>query len=143
MDAVKAHAVAPHMAAYGGNTGDFIASRVVDMLSPAQLDQGLKPFPGGLHGSRVYEGIGMRSSRPVRQQRRGAGLRAHRLSSASSSARTRGELHPGRERAQPPTPRRAAGRAIRWRWRVAWRAFVLAPSVAAFAAKFSGLVHAC
>jgi quinol monooxygenase YgiN len=35
MDALKAHAAAPHMAAYGANTRDMIASRVIHILSPA------------------------------------------------------------------------------------------------------------
>lgn len=35
MDALKAHAAAPHMAAYAGKTKEFIASRVVHILSPA------------------------------------------------------------------------------------------------------------
>ena len=34
MDALKAHAVAPHMAAYGAKTKEFIASRVIHILSP-------------------------------------------------------------------------------------------------------------
>ena len=35
MDALKAHAAAPHMAAYGAKTKEFIASRVIHILSPA------------------------------------------------------------------------------------------------------------
>ncbi len=35
MDALKAHAAAPHMAAYGAKTRDLIASRAVHILSPA------------------------------------------------------------------------------------------------------------
>ncbi len=35
MDALKAHAAAPHMAAYGAKTREFIASRVIHILSPA------------------------------------------------------------------------------------------------------------
>ena len=34
MDALKAHAIAPHMAAYGAKTKEFIASRVIHILSP-------------------------------------------------------------------------------------------------------------
>jgi len=34
MDALKAHAAAPHMAAYGGKTKEMIASRVIHILSP-------------------------------------------------------------------------------------------------------------
>jgi quinol monooxygenase YgiN len=34
MDALKAHAIAPHMAAYGAKTKEFIASRVIHVLSP-------------------------------------------------------------------------------------------------------------
>lgn len=34
-DALKAHAAAPHMAAYGAKTRDMIASRVIHVLSPA------------------------------------------------------------------------------------------------------------
>ena len=34
-DALKAHAAAPHMAAYGAKTRDLIASRVIHILSPA------------------------------------------------------------------------------------------------------------
>ncbi len=34
MDALKAHAAAPHMAAYGAKTRDMIASRVIHMLTP-------------------------------------------------------------------------------------------------------------
>ena len=33
-DALKAHAAAPHMAAYGAKTRDMIASRVIHVLSP-------------------------------------------------------------------------------------------------------------
>jgi len=33
-DALKAHAAAPHMAAYGAKTRDLIASRVIYILSP-------------------------------------------------------------------------------------------------------------
>ena len=35
MDALKAHAAAPHMAAYAAKTKDLIASRAVHILSPA------------------------------------------------------------------------------------------------------------
>jgi quinol monooxygenase YgiN len=35
MEALKAHAAAPHMAAYGAKTKDMIASRVIHILSPA------------------------------------------------------------------------------------------------------------
>jgi quinol monooxygenase YgiN len=35
MDALKAHAAAPHMAAYGAKTKDLIASRLIHILSPA------------------------------------------------------------------------------------------------------------
>jgi quinol monooxygenase YgiN len=35
LDALKAHAAAPHMAAYGARTKDMIASRVIHVLSPA------------------------------------------------------------------------------------------------------------
>jgi len=35
MDALKAHAAAPHMAAYGARTKEMIASRVIHILSPA------------------------------------------------------------------------------------------------------------
>ena len=35
MEALKAHAAAPHMAAYGAKTKEFIASRVIHILSPA------------------------------------------------------------------------------------------------------------
>jgi len=35
MDALKAHAATPHMAAYGAKTKDFIASRVIHILQPA------------------------------------------------------------------------------------------------------------
>jgi quinol monooxygenase YgiN len=35
MDALKAHAAAPHMAAYAGKTKEFIAGRVIHILSPA------------------------------------------------------------------------------------------------------------
>jgi quinol monooxygenase YgiN len=34
-DALKAHAKAPHMAAYAGRTKDMIANRVIHVLSPA------------------------------------------------------------------------------------------------------------
>jgi quinol monooxygenase YgiN len=34
MDALKAHAAAPHMAAYGAKTKDMLASRVIHILSP-------------------------------------------------------------------------------------------------------------
>jgi len=34
-EALKAHAAAPHMAAYAGKTRDLIASRVIHVLSPA------------------------------------------------------------------------------------------------------------
>lgn len=35
MAALKAHAAAPHMAAYGAKVRDMIASRVIHILSPA------------------------------------------------------------------------------------------------------------
>lgn len=35
MDALKAHAAAPHMAAYAAKTKEFIASRAVHILQPA------------------------------------------------------------------------------------------------------------
>jgi quinol monooxygenase YgiN len=35
MDALKAHAAAPHMAAYAGKAKEFIAGRVIHILSPA------------------------------------------------------------------------------------------------------------
>ena len=35
MDALKAHAAAPHMAAYGTRTKDLIASRVIHIMQPA------------------------------------------------------------------------------------------------------------
>lgn len=35
MDALKAHAAAPHMAAYGAKTRELLASRVIHILSPA------------------------------------------------------------------------------------------------------------
>ena len=35
MDALKAHAAAPHMAAYGAKIKDLVASRVIHILSPA------------------------------------------------------------------------------------------------------------
>ncbi|HSU04981.1 MAG TPA: antibiotic biosynthesis monooxygenase family protein [Acetobacteraceae bacterium] len=35
LDALKAHAAAPHMAAYGAKTREMIASRVIHVLSPA------------------------------------------------------------------------------------------------------------
>ena len=34
MGALQAHAAAPHMAAYGAKTKEFIASRVIHILSP-------------------------------------------------------------------------------------------------------------
>jgi quinol monooxygenase YgiN len=34
MDALKAHAAAPHMAAYGARTKELIASRAIHILSP-------------------------------------------------------------------------------------------------------------
>jgi quinol monooxygenase YgiN len=34
MDALKAHAAAPHMAAYGARTKELVASRVIHVLSP-------------------------------------------------------------------------------------------------------------
>jgi len=34
MDALKAHAAAPHMAAYAAKTRDLIASRVIHVLTP-------------------------------------------------------------------------------------------------------------
>ena len=35
MDALKAHAAAPHMAAYAAQTKEMIASRVIHILTPA------------------------------------------------------------------------------------------------------------
>ena len=35
MDALKTHAAAPHMAAYGAKTKEMLASRVIHILSPA------------------------------------------------------------------------------------------------------------
>ena len=35
VDALKAHAAAPHMASYGAATRDMIAGRVIHVLSPA------------------------------------------------------------------------------------------------------------
>jgi quinol monooxygenase YgiN len=35
MEALKAHAAAPHMAAYGAKVKELIASRVIHILSPA------------------------------------------------------------------------------------------------------------
>jgi quinol monooxygenase YgiN len=35
LDALRAHAASPHMAAYGAKTRDMIASRVIHVLSPA------------------------------------------------------------------------------------------------------------
>ena len=35
LDALKAHAAAPHMAAYAAKTKDLLASRVIHVLSPA------------------------------------------------------------------------------------------------------------
>ena len=35
LDALKAHAAAPHMAAYGARTKDMIASRAIHVLEPA------------------------------------------------------------------------------------------------------------
>ncbi len=35
LDALKAHAAAPHMAAYAAKTKDMIASRVIHVLSPS------------------------------------------------------------------------------------------------------------
>jgi quinol monooxygenase YgiN len=35
MEALKAHVVAPHMAAYAGKVKDMIASRVIHILQPA------------------------------------------------------------------------------------------------------------
>jgi quinol monooxygenase YgiN len=35
LDALKAHAAAPHMAAYAARTRELIASRVIHVLSPA------------------------------------------------------------------------------------------------------------
>ncbi len=34
VEALKAHAAAPHMAAYGAKTKEFIASRVIHILNP-------------------------------------------------------------------------------------------------------------
>jgi quinol monooxygenase YgiN len=35
LDHLKAHAAAPHMAAYGAKTRDMVASRVIRVMSPA------------------------------------------------------------------------------------------------------------
>ena len=35
LDALKAHAVAPHMQAYGAKTRELLASRVIHILAPA------------------------------------------------------------------------------------------------------------
>ena len=35
MDALKAHAAAPHMAAYAAKTKEHIASRVIHILQPS------------------------------------------------------------------------------------------------------------
>ena len=35
LEALKAHAAAPHMAAYGAKTKELLASRVIHVLSPA------------------------------------------------------------------------------------------------------------
>ena len=35
MDALKAHAAAPHMAAYGAKTKELLAGRVIHILTPA------------------------------------------------------------------------------------------------------------
>lgn len=35
LEALKAHAASPHMAAYGAKTKDMVASRVIHILSPA------------------------------------------------------------------------------------------------------------
>lgn len=35
MDALRAHAAAPHMAAYGAKTREMVASRVIHILAPA------------------------------------------------------------------------------------------------------------
>lgn len=35
MDALKAHAAAPHMVAYGARTKELVASRAIHILSPA------------------------------------------------------------------------------------------------------------
>ncbi|GJD52970.1 putative quinol monooxygenase YgiN [Methylobacterium crusticola] len=35
LDALRAHAAAPHMAAYGAATKDLVAARVIHVLSPA------------------------------------------------------------------------------------------------------------
>jgi quinol monooxygenase YgiN len=35
LDALKAHAAAPHMAAYAAKTKDLLASRAVHILTPA------------------------------------------------------------------------------------------------------------
>ena len=35
IDSLKAHAAAPHMAAYGAKTRDMIATRIIHVLSPA------------------------------------------------------------------------------------------------------------
>jgi quinol monooxygenase YgiN len=34
MDALRAHAAAPHMAAYGAHTREFIASRTIHVMAP-------------------------------------------------------------------------------------------------------------
>jgi quinol monooxygenase YgiN len=36
LDALKAHAAAPHMATYGAKTKEMIASRTIHVLSPAE-----------------------------------------------------------------------------------------------------------
>ena len=36
LDALKAHAAAPHMTAYGAKTKEMIASRTIHVLSPAE-----------------------------------------------------------------------------------------------------------
>ena len=36
LDDLKAHAVAPHMAAYGAKTRDWLANRVIHVLEPVQ-----------------------------------------------------------------------------------------------------------
>ncbi len=39
-EALKAHAVAPHMAAYGAKTKDLVAARAIHILTPAQTGRG-------------------------------------------------------------------------------------------------------
>ena len=46
IEALKAHAAAPHMAAYAAKTRDMIASRVIHVLSPASFDSSLRDGSG-------------------------------------------------------------------------------------------------